>query len=248
LVGYQQLQAIAQALCLLPDENQENRYLHHLAQGVEKVLARNRTLAADLQAAHQGLMQIANCLHYPPQSNCFAPHLTSRQVAEEMEAHLSGFHPAGKHQQVQISLYSALQKRWKLYAQELLYCYDLPGLPPDNLQIESLFGHLRRHQRRISGRKSTRELRDFAQAQVLFIAESEAALLEQIQYVSQPAYQVHRQRLAQAEVPRQFLYRLHHNPLGTVQILISQHSSRCKLLALNKSLASMPAQHSLHTD
>ena len=80
---------------------------------------------------------------------------------------------------------SALQKRWKLYAQEVLYCYDIPGLPPDNLQIESLFGRLRRHQRRISGRKSTRELRDFGQAQVLFIAESEVALLEQIRHIPQ---------------------------------------------------------------
>ncbi len=46
--------------------------------------------------------------------------------------------------------------------------------------MESLFERLRRRQRRISGRKSTRELRDFGQAQVLFQAESEATLLEQI--------------------------------------------------------------------
>ena len=247
-MGYQQLQAITQALCLLHAGNQESRYLHYLAQRAEWVLARNRTLAEDLQAAHQGLLQIANCLRYPPKSDRLNPSPTSQQVAEEMETHLQGFHPTGKHQQAQIGLHSALQKRWKLYAQELLYCYDIPGLPPDNLQIESLFGRLRRHQRRISGRKSTRELRDFGQAQVLFIAESEAALLEQIQYIPQPAYQAHRQRLAQAEAPRQFLRRLHHDPVGTVQILVSQHSSRCKLLAQYKSLASMPVQHSLHTD
>jgi hypothetical protein len=57
-VGYHQLQAIAQALCLLHDENQENHYLRHLAQRVEWVLARNRTLAEDLQAAHQELLLI----------------------------------------------------------------------------------------------------------------------------------------------------------------------------------------------
>ncbi|AUB35366.1 hypothetical protein COO91_01244 [Nostoc flagelliforme CCNUN1] len=32
--------------------------------------------------------------------------------------------------------------------------------------------NLRRHQRRISGRKSTAELRDFGQYQVLFVAQS----------------------------------------------------------------------------
>ena len=236
-MGYQQLQAIAQALCLLHAGNQENRYLRQLAQRVEWVLARNHRLAEDLQAAHQGLVQIANCLRYPPKSNCSEPHLTSQQVAEEMEAHLYGFHPTGKHQRAQISLYGALQKRWKLYAQELLYCYDIPGLPPDNLQIESLFGRLRRHQRRISGRKSTRELRDFGQVQVLFLAENEAALLEQIQHIPQPAYQAYRQRLALAEAPRQFIRRLHHDPVGTSQILVSQHSSRCKWLAQYNPLA-----------
>ncbi len=236
-MGYQQLQAIAQALCLLHDGNQESRYLRHLAQRVEWVLARNRTLAEDLQAAHQELLQIANCLRYPPKSNCSDPSLTSQQVAEEMETHLHGFHPTGKHQRAQISLHCALQKRWKLYAQEVLYCYDIPGLPPDNLQIESLFGRLRRHQRRISGRKSTRELRDFGQAQVLFIAENEVALLEKIRYIPHSAYQAHRQRLALAEAPRQFIRRLHHDPVGTVQILVSQHSSRCEWLTQNNTLA-----------
>jgi len=129
-----------------------------------------------------------------------------------------------------------------------MYCYNIPGLPPDNLQIESLFGRLRRHQRRISGRKSTRELRDFGQAMVLFIAESEAALLEQIQKIPQPAYQAHRQRLAQAEAPRQFLRRLHHDPVGTMQILVSQHSSRCMWLAQNSTLASIRVESGLHTD
>jgi hypothetical protein len=247
LVGYQQLQAIAQVLCLLHDGDQESRYLRHLAQRVEWVLDRNRTLAEDLQAAHQGLLQIANCLRYPPKSNGSDPPLTSQQVAEEMEAHLHGFHPIGKYQRAQISLFSALKKRWKLYAQEVLYCYNIPGLPPDNLQIESLFGRLRRHQRRISGRKSTRELRDFGQAQVLFFAESEAALLEQIQHIPQPAYQAYRQRLAHAEAPRQFLRRLHHDPLGTVKILVSQHSSRCMWLAQNIPPAVSRVECGLHT-
>ena len=249
LVGYQQLQAIAQALGLLKDGNPENRYLRYLAQRVEWVLVKNRTVAEDLHTAHQGLVQIANCLGYPPKSNgSDIPPRTSQQVAQEIEAYLQGFHPTGKLQRAQVSLYSALHKRWKLYAQELLYCYDIPGLPPDNLQIEGLFGRLRCHQRRISGRKSTRELRDFGQAQVLFIAESEAALLTQIQHIPQPTYQACRQRLAQAESPRQFLRHLHHDPRGTVHILVSQHASRCEWLAQNNPLASTRVERSLHNE
>jgi hypothetical protein len=48
-----------------------------------------------------------------------------------------------------------------------LPCYDIVGLPPDNLKLEALFEQLRCHQRRISGRKSTRPLRDFGQSSPL---------------------------------------------------------------------------------
>ena len=54
--------------------------------------------------------------------------------------------------------------------------------------LESLFGRLRRHQRRVSGRKSTRELRDFGQYQVLLLAESEEELLEHVMVKSTAAF------------------------------------------------------------
>ena len=97
--------------------------------------------------------------------------------------------------------------------------------------MESLFEQLRRRQRRISGRKSTRELRDFGQAQVLFQAESEAALLEQIQQVPLEQYRVWRTRLRQSERPRQFIQRLHHDPLSTMNRLVNQYISRCATLS-----------------
>jgi hypothetical protein len=222
LSGYQQLEAVAQALHQVQDDYPESSYLRSLIPSVERVLAKNRLVAADLKLAHQGLCQIAQCLAYPhkdPQK------LTSSQVAQAMEALIAQFQPNGKLQQAQLSLLSALKKRWKLYAQELLYCYDIPGLPQDNLQLESFFGRLRRHQRRISGRKSTHELHDFGQAQALFYAESEVELLHQIQNVSADQYFTHRQRLAKAEFPRQFFHRLHHDPLKTLSSLVSLHSS-----------------------
>jgi hypothetical protein len=257
LAGYQQLEAIAQALHQVTEAEEESRYLRQLIWRVDQVLAKNRTLAADLQAAHHWLQKIAGCLRYPPKSrpeeHQSAPYdpeteLSSDRVAREMGALIRQFHPTSKPQRAQIRLYNALQKRWGLYAQELLFCYDIPGLPQDNLQMEALFGRLRRHQRRISGRKSTRELRDFGQAQVLFVAESEADLLRQIQQVRWAAYRQYRQRLAEAEAPRQFFRRLHHDPLGTAQTLISQHTAQRKALAQSKALADQLEQNGLHTD
>jgi hypothetical protein len=257
LVGYQQLEALAQALRPVTDVDEESHYLQQLLGRVDRVLAKNRTFAEDLLAAHQWLRPIAGCLRYPPKScqeedpsACHDPEteLSSQRVAQEVEDLLRQFHPTGKHQRAQIRLYNALQKRWDLYAQALLFCYDIPGLPQDNLQMEALFGRLRRHQRRISGRKSTHELRDFGQAQVLFMAESQEKLLRQIRRVPWAAYRQYRQRLAEAEAPRQFFRRLHHNPLGTAQTLVNQHSARCRALAQNKALTNQPLQNDLHTN
>lgn len=100
-----------------------------------------------------------------------------------MEELLQQFVPAPQQNPAQFTLKNKLQRLWHKYGTNLLHCYDIPGLPPDNLKIESLFSNLRRHQRRISGRKSTVELRDLGQYQVLFIAQSEKQLLEQIREV-----------------------------------------------------------------
>ena len=229
IVGYQQLEAIAQALHQEAGPDDEREYLQRLTRQADRVLEKNRSLAEDLKEAHQWLERMAKCLRYPPRSyqdSASDTGLNSQRVAQEMEALLQQFQPDAKYQPAQTSLYDAFRKRWKLYGKELLYCYDVPGLPPDNLQMESLFGRLRCHQRRISGRKSTRELRDFGQAQVLFLVESEETLLKQMQRVPLAAYQVYRRRLAQAEAPRQFFHRLHRNPLKTMQRLVNRHAAR----------------------
>ncbi|AUB41603.1 hypothetical protein COO91_07653 [Nostoc flagelliforme CCNUN1] len=134
-----------------------------------------------------------------------------------MEELLQQFVPEPQQNPAQLVLKKKLQKLWDKYGANLLHCYDIPGLPPDNLKIESLFSNLRRHQRRISGRKSTVELRELGQSQVLFVAESEQQLLEQIQQVPITEYKTQRRRLALNEAPRQQKRRLHRNPVREIQ-------------------------------
>ena len=126
---------------------------------------------------------------------------------------------------------------WKDSGPDWLPCYDIPGLPPDNLKLEALFGRLRCHQRRISGRKSTRELRDFGHCQVLFLAESEQDLLQQLRQVPLADYQACRRRLAEAEAPRQLLHRLHRDPFRTMRDLVDQHAARRAALASSTALS-----------
>jgi hypothetical protein len=235
LHGYEQLRLIAEGLEQVQEGIPESVYLRLLRSRVERVLALNRTVAADLQQAHQLLQRIARGFHYPPlpPGGSALPgreKLSSQQIAQEIDTLIQTTYPNGKIQQAQIRLLSAFKRRWKLYGPELLYCYDIPGLPQDNLQLESLFGRLRRHQRRISGRKSTRELLDFGQAQVLFTATNAQELLRQIQCVPRETYQVHRNRLAAAEVPRQFRSRLNRDPRKTIRAMMAAYVSRSQAL------------------
>jgi len=224
LKGYEQLQAIAQVLNDVQDDEPETAYLRRLAMQVNRVVDKNRTLAQDLQEAHIWLRRIAQCLRYP--STSADTPLTSQQVRQEMEKLLAAFQPDYKRQPAQAKLHHAWHHAWERYGEDLLPCYDIPGLPQDNLALETLFGRLRNHQRRISGRASTRELRGFGQHQVLFLSESEEQLLRQIQQVPYDVYRQHRRLLDEAEEPRRFLHRLHRNPLATMRSLIDQHTAR----------------------
>jgi len=248
LSGYEQLKAVVHGLEEIQETNPESHYLQMLRVRLERVLAKNRTVAEDLRRAHQILLQVAHCLRYPPS----APGLrleqkaSSQRVSQEMTQLIQKTKPDGRIQRAQIRLLGALKRRWILFGQELLHCFDVPGLPQDNLQIESLFGRLRRHQRRISGRKSTRELQAFGQAQVLFTFQTYQNLLDRIQLVRREAYRMHRNRLADAELPRQFFRRLHHNPLTTVATLINSHSDRMQNLEKHKAPVPQKEQ-ALHT-
>ena len=234
LTGYQQLEGLAQALHSLPREA-DTAYLHGLATQVERALRKNRRLAQDLDQAHRGLIRIAECLRYPPSSfSVELQHgggLSSTLVRSEMETLLEEFRPDLKRQPAQRALDRAWRRLWQACGSDLLPCYDIHGLPPDNLKMEALFGRLRSHQRRISGRKSTRPLRDFGQYQVLFDAQNEEGLRHQLEQASQEDYREHRRRLAKAEEPRQQLYRLHRNPAATARRLVEWHALRRAELA-----------------
>jgi len=227
LKGFQQLKAIATVLHSMVGTPAETTFFQQLIKQIDRALRHNRELADGLQEAYTWLGKIAACLRYPPRSYPDFNNVTSQQVAKEMETLLQQLHQQSRTGHLVLkTLYSAFDYRWNLYGKDLLPCYDIPGLPPDNLQLESLFNRLRCHQRRISGRKSTKELRDFGQYQVLFMADSEEALLEQLRRVPIAQYRKHRQRLAQAESPRQFFHRLHHNPTVTIQNLVDRYSQR----------------------
>lgn len=221
LKGYRQLESIAQALHTMPVS--DYAYFTRLLRQVERTLENNRQLAEMIDKAFTWFLRIAACLRYPPSSYLDAPKPTSQQVQREMQELLQDLESEARDQAILRSLSNGLRKRWEVFGNDLLYCFDIPGLPQDNLMVESVFGQLRSHQRRISGRKSTQPLRDFGHVQILFLAESEEQLLEQIRDVSVEEYRKQRSRQAQAEAPRKFLYRLHRDPEKTMRDLAEKY-------------------------
>lgn len=237
VAGYEQLQAIAERLRHLP-EGVDKRYLRQLLPQVERALEKNRGLYQDVQAARAWLLRLMRALHYPyePGGEARSAAITSQEVHREVEDLLSQCH-FDKGQPVQAALYSAAQRLWRRWSADLLHCYDIASLPPDNTQMEACFGQLRRHQRRISGQRSTAPLRALGQYQILFSAESEADLLAQMRQVSREEYQAHRRHVDASEEPRRHLRRLHRDPAATIQALLDRHTDRCSRLVLAQGQA-----------
>jgi hypothetical protein len=231
LAGYRQLSAIAGGIRRLVDATPETRYLRRLLSQVERALENYRALANDLAAAHNWLRRVAAVLHYRlPADEASSEELSSQSVAHDMEELLAAFQPDFKRQPAQRALHNALSRTWQAFGPDLLHCYDIPGLPPDNLAMEALFSALRRHQRRISGHKTTRELRVLGHYQVLFQAKSEEELLAQLRSVPLDRYRHHRQRLEQAAEPRRFIHLLHRDPVSTIQSLAEAYQQRRRQL------------------
>lgn len=100
--------------------------------------------------------------------------------------------------------------RW---GDDLFRCYDIVGLSPTNNALESRFGHLRRDQRRITGRQfNTATLLDEGPYLVWECGETETQVLARLRRVAanRADYQQRYQKLRQERDHRQLAYRLQH--------------------------------------
>src|SRR4030066_2363043 len=71
LSGYEQLEAMKKGLDQIREINYESDYLLCLRSRVERGLAKNKTVAEDLKRANEILLQVAQCLRYPPSAQEF---------------------------------------------------------------------------------------------------------------------------------------------------------------------------------
>ena len=103
---------------------------------------------------------------------------------------------------------STFRNRWW----GLFVCYDTPGLPATNNDLESFFGRLKTNQRRITGRKSVNNFVLGYGAYVAFVdlSETKAGLLNRLRRVDRALYQQERQQLQLILDERREYHRFHH--------------------------------------
>ena len=195
-------------------------YLTLLHERVQQALASTVTQAEQLCQTHAFLLSVERYLATapcpgsqsdPPEAS--VPTRGSGTVRRELVKMFTDW----MQQSNDNPLAGRLNRRWqsmsKTWLPGILHCYDIPGLPRSNLELESCFGMLRRAQRRTSGRKETAQLRVFGPGEVVLLSLQDAEILPLLQSVPADQYWAQRRRQEEREEPRRWLKRLHRDPV-----------------------------------
>ena len=126
------------------------------------------------------------------------------------------------------TLTSAIQHFLKVtasYAPDLFHCYDVPGLPRTNNDLEHTFGTARHHERRATGRKTgDAGLVQRGQARLLASVVGQCQVMEaaDLTPTDLAAWQAMRQELDFRAEARRAQHRFRHDPAAYLATLESQ--------------------------
>jgi hypothetical protein len=219
LQGYDQLVGISQHLSQRRMQSEPDPYLDQVRHDVQRAL---RATASQAESVRQARTLLTQVEHYlagvpcpslePDAQETGLPISDSKTVQRKLEKMISD-----SVQQPNICpLTRRLVRKWRAMSEtwlpDILHCYDVPGLPRSNLDLESAFGTLRRDQRRISGCKETTPLRVFGPGEILLLSLDEEEILPLLQSVPVDEYWSQRRLQEEREEPRRWLIRLHRDP------------------------------------
>jgi hypothetical protein len=219
LKGYEQLSGINHYLNERRSQYGAEPYLDQLQCYVQHALKATASQAKGIYQAHTFLTEVEHYLAEASQSNqqTNSPQTNlSIPVSETVQQELEKMFSDLMQRPDLCPLSRRLNRKWcamsKTWLPDILHCYDIPGLPRSNLDLESVFGKLRRAQRRSSGRKETTPLRIFGSGEIVLLSLDNDEILPFIQSVSKDAYWSQRRRQEEREEPRRWLTRLHQDP------------------------------------
>jgi hypothetical protein len=220
LQGYDQLVGISQHLSQRRMQSGPDPYLDQVHHDVQRAL---RATASQAEGVRQARTFLTEVEHYlaglprpslqPDARQTGSSISDSKTVQRELEKMISDL----VQQPNLYPLTRRLVHKWhsmsEAWLPDILHCYDVPGLPRSNLDLESTFGTLRRDQRRISGRKETTPLRVFGPGEISLLALDEEEVLPLLQSVPADEYWSQRRLQEEREEPRRWLTRLHRDPV-----------------------------------
>lgn len=220
LRGYDQLVAIEQHLQQQHLRSGPDPYLLLLHDRVQRAVTMAAAQAEQVRQMHTFLTQVEHYLAEVPRPNVgtdkgetVVPAPGSQAVQKKLEKMVSDLAQKSKTSRLAWQMTRKWRYLSKAWLPDILHCYDIPGLPRSNLDLESTFGTLRRGQRRTSGRKETALVRIFGPGEIVLLSLEDKDILPLLQSVPADVYWAQRRRQEEREEPRRWLRRLHRNPL-----------------------------------
>jgi hypothetical protein len=220
LRGYDQLVAIEQHLRQQRLHSGTDPYLSLLHDRVQRAVTMTATQAEQVRQMHTFLMQVEHYLAEVPRPSVETDKQEtgvtvpgSQAVQEKLEEMFSDLAQKSKTSRLAWQMTRKWRYLSKAWLPDILHCYDIPGLPRSNLDLESIFGTLRRGQRRTSGRKETTPLRIFGPGEIVLLSLEDKDILPSLQSVPADVYWSQRRRQEEREEPHRWLRRLHRNPV-----------------------------------
>jgi hypothetical protein len=211
LQGFDQLKGIHQHLNA---RKGVDPYLDELRRRAQVALAAAEPQAEDVRQARTFLTQIEHYLAQVPRPKQeidpeeAKPPPGSEVVRKKLEKMFSDFEQRediGPTARRLLGKWDTMSNTW---LPGILHCYDIPELPRHNLKLEGIFGALRRHQRRVSGRKETTPLRIFGPGEIMSLMLERDEILPWLQSVPVEEYWMQRRKQEEREEPRRWLRRL----------------------------------------
>jgi hypothetical protein len=175
--------------------------------------------ADQLQRQRRWLIDLQRLLNPPPEKPGAQP--TGQEIKTAVDRYLIELNQRNDldetDQAIAQHIITTFRNRWW----GLFVCYDVPGLPATNNDLESFFGRLKTNQRRITGQKSVNSFVLRYGAYVAFVDRSEAKteLLARLCHVDRAAYQQERQHLHRILAEQRDYHRFCHNLDTVVQEL-----------------------------
>lgn len=224
LRGYDHLEQIVRSLAAHLPRQRETPLPPSLRAG-QAALARTQLLAASVRATHQRLHQVAHLLAHP--LDLLPAETPTAEIGACLRRHwhhlLLDWCAAAPERSVERAFALKGLDLLTDWGPDLFHCYRLPDLPSSNTALEALFGDLRRHQRRLSGRKETKSLQRHAPLLLWRLATSFEHLQELLRSVSDQARHTARRFVHTAEARARWLLSVRRQPAKAIAALVSDY-------------------------